>query len=208
MIFGSDGGPRPAYFPAATITQDEYTQSETHKPHRASFKSSACRTGCRHTATGAAGGSASGADDNLTTTTRVTKKCRCHPSLPSFPFFPSLSSAPIYGPVQMRLGSDESRETLFLHRHRRSPACCHRDPARVLISCLGVYRSKILLRPLVPCLSVGGTPCSSGRMSEEELMRIKLQNAFVRFRRFVPLFTGVHGHEAQGRRRDSYLQLP
>jgi hypothetical protein len=144
----------------------------------------------------------------------------------SFSFFRSR----VYGPVRMRLGSDESRETLFLHRHRHSPACRHRDPAQVLISCLGVYRSKILLRPLVPFQSVGGTPCSSGRMSEEELMvrpnlslslipshgtrlhsswkRIKLQNAFVRFPRFVPLFTGIHGHEAQGRRRNSYLQLP
>ena len=33
---------------------------------------------------------------NLTTTTRVTKKCRCHPSLLPFPSFPSLSSAPVY----------------------------------------------------------------------------------------------------------------
>jgi hypothetical protein len=85
MIFGSDGGPRPAYFPAATITRDEYTQSETHKrtPRFVqifSMQDSDATTppqvllvvAHREPTT------------ILTTTTRVTKKCRCHPSLPSF----------------------------------------------------------------------------------------------------------------------------
>jgi len=93
-----------------------------------------------------------GLDLRTNLTTRVTKKCRYHPSLPPFSFLSfSFFRSRVYGPVRMHLGSNESRETLFLHRHRRSPACPDRDPAQVLISCLGVYRSKILPRPLVPC---------------------------------------------------------
>jgi hypothetical protein len=56
-----------------------------------------------------------------TTMTRVrkTRKCRCHPLLLSTFSLP-LSSAPVYDAavLPMRLGSDESCQTLFLPRHR------------------------------------------------------------------------------------------
>ena len=66
MIFGSDGGPRPAYFPAATSTRDEYTQSERHKHHTALHSHlQHAGPGCCQTPTGAADGSASGADNKF-----------------------------------------------------------------------------------------------------------------------------------------------
>jgi hypothetical protein len=91
---------------------------------------------------------------NWTTTTWVKEEVPV-PPLFSFPIFPSsdlfllLPRMPRAANVP-RLGR-VSPKPFFFPDTGCSPACRQRDPAQSLISCLGMYHSKVLPQPLVPC---------------------------------------------------------